>query len=294
MKLDHTDFDPARFKPLQQHRFFAAALAGMGCPMQTVSLPGGGIAQVMSRQLRPLRHPFRMVSRGPYWATLPDQTEQYDALCLLRDQGVRVINAEHRMTDSLRAAGYRQVFTPGSIATLTLGDGPNLRRTLMTAKWRNALRKAEMANLKIEIRPYQHGRDKWILDADQKQQKIKGYRGLPAALTQAFAVMNAGQAIIVTVAKHAVPIAAMIFLRHGNAATYHIGWSSAEGRSYNAHNLCLSRMTDWLEEDGTRAIDLGTIDTEASPGLARFKLGIGAQVKQLGGTWLHLRWFPRR
>jgi hypothetical protein len=35
-------------------------------------------------------------------------------------------------------------------------------------------------------------------------------------------------------------------------------------------------------------LDLGTVDTENAPGLARFKIGSGAQIRSLGGTWLRI------
>jgi hypothetical protein len=35
-----------------------------------------------------------------------------------------------------------------------------------------------------------------------------------------------------------------------------------------------------------RKVDLGTIDTDRSPGLARFKLGTGAIPRTLAGTYL--------
>jgi hypothetical protein len=35
-------------------------------------------------------------------------------------------------------------------------------------------------------------------------------------------------------------------------------------------------------------LDLGTLDTQNAPGLARFKLGSGATAQLLGGTWARL------
>lgn len=293
MKIDQTDFEVPRFQALQQHPFFGAALAGMGQPLAVVTLPGHGTAQVLSRRMRPFRKPLKLVSRGPYWPELPSAALQYEAITTLRDQGVRVINAEDTSPQIMRAAGFRQIMTPASIGVLQLGHGPDVRRNLMSMKWRNALRKAETQNLRIEVRPYHHGIDKWVLDENEKQQMAKGFRALPSEVTQAFAIMNKGEVMIVTAARHAVPIAAMIFLRHGSVATYHVGWSSLEGRARNAHNLCLACAADQLEQDGVKLLDMGAIDTCSAPGLARFKIGVGAQVKQLGGTWLHLRCFRR-
>ena len=291
MKFDQIAFDVPRFQALYQHPYFAAAMAGMGRPMHEMKLAGGGTARVLARRFRPLPGQLKVLTRGPYWDKMPSSPVQLDAINALRRAGVRIINAEDIKPNIMLAAGFRRIMTPASIAVLTLGHGPDVRRNLMSIKWRNALRKAEAQNLRIEMRPYHHGIDKWVLDEDQKQQASKGYRALPTAVTQAFAIMNQGQVMIVTAAKQSVPIAAMIFLRHGSVATYHVGWSSAEGRSCNAHNLCLAHAADRLEEDGITTIDLGGIDTDTAPGLARFKIGVGAQVKQLGGTWLHLPFF---
>ena len=43
-----------------------------------------------------------------------------------------------------------------------------------------------------------------------------------------------------------------------------------------------------LRAEGVRWLDLGSVDTEAAPGLARFKLGTGAALKRLGATCLVL------
>jgi hypothetical protein len=269
-------------------------MAGIGRPMALLDLPGHGRAQVFSRRIPFSHKQFKMISRGPTWDDLPSEAVQHEAVSVLRKNKVRIINAQDIQPHILKAAGYRQIKTPSNVGVLSLGHGPDVRRNLMSIKWRNALRKAEAQNLRIEMRDYHHSIDKWILDEDMQQQVAKGYRAMSGAVTQAFTIMNKGKAKVVKVAKNDIPIAAMIFLRHGNVATYHIGWSSPEGRTCNAHNLCLAHAADQLEADGTKVIDLGTIDTVAAPGLARFKIGVGAQVKQLGGTWMHLWCFGRR
>ena len=41
-----------------------------------------------------------------------------------------------------------------------------------------------------------------------------------------------------------------------------------------------------LAEEGVGRINLGLLDTETTPGLARFKLGAGATPLKTGGTWI--------
>ncbi|MDE0851674.1 MAG: GNAT family N-acetyltransferase [Yoonia sp.] len=294
MKIAQIAFETPHFQPMQQHAHFASAMSALRLPMTTYALPAHGTAQVFTRRIRPFRRNFQMLSRGPYWPEPPSKALQFEAVSQLRDQNVRLINAESITPELLTAAGYRQIMTPTSVAVMDLQHGPDVRRALMSIKWRNALRKAESAELRMHVRPYRHVSDKWVLDADAKQQAKRGYRALPGEVTQAFSIMNKDQVIIVTASLVSVPIAAMIFLRHGDAATYHIGWTSTKGRAHNAHNMCLVTAMDALENLGTQVLDLGSVDTVSAPGLARFKLGAGAQVKSLGGTWLHLPGFRRQ
>ena len=84
------------------------------------------------------------------------------------------------------------------------------------------------------------------------------------------------------------PVVAMLFLCHGPVATYHIGWSGPKGRAMGAHNLILASAMEWLADRGHLWLDLGVLDTQANPGLARFKIGAGARVRPMGGTWLRL------
>ncbi|MEM7058470.1 MAG: GNAT family N-acetyltransferase, partial [Pseudomonadota bacterium] len=81
------------------------------------------------------------------------------------------------------------------------------------------------------------------------------------------------------------PIAAMLFRLHGRRATYHIGWTGPEGKRLNAHNLLMWTAMTRLPKAGVERLDLGGLNTEDVPGIARFKLGSGARPVTLHGTW---------
>lgn len=291
MKHDRDSFQlTPPITPLQQHPQFAAALSGVGRPMDRLQLPYGGTAQVMQRRVWPTRRQLRLVSRGPVWDQTPPATYQWEAMTTLRSAGVQIVNNESVPEEIMLAAGYRQIMTPATVAILDLRGSYGDWLAAMTAKWRNALRKAEYAGLTVRVAPFSRQDHKWILDADEAQQGERGYHALPAALTQSYAVMNHDATCVITAADGDTHVAAMIFLRHGPTATYHVGWTSLQGRACQAHNLCLSTGMDVLAENGVSAIDLGTIDTHNAPGLARFKLGSGAKPRTLGGTWIALPW----
>ena len=78
----------------------------------------------------------------------------------------------------------------------------------------------------------------------------------------------------------------MLFLLHGVAATYEIGWSGERGREMHAHNLLLWQAIGELQARGVRRLDLGGVNTGRSAGLARFKLGTGGEVLTLAGSYL--------
>jgi lipid II:glycine glycyltransferase (peptidoglycan interpeptide bridge formation enzyme) len=83
-------------------------------------------------------------------------------------------------------------------------------------------------------------------------------------------------------------LAAMLFLRHDPVVTYHLGWTGIQGRKWGLHHRLLMAAANHFAHAGLSRMDLGTVDTEQSAGLARFKIGSGALVRPLGGTWLRL------
>jgi len=63
-----------------------------------------------------------------------------------------------------------------------------------------------------------------------------------------------------------------------------------QGRQSCAHNLLLWRIMCDLEQKGHTHLDLGRADL--SPGLRRFKIGTGANIDHLAGTYLFHHWVP--
>ena len=252
------EIDPRAPYPLMQSPQLARTIAAMGGHARFLQI---GPSQALILR----RFGLSMVSRP-----MGGNAQTYRALAA---EGVRVINANQ--TDGLHAAGFRQIMTPATLTVLELNAG---RRSRMQGKWRNRLM---AANGSVTARPYAN--DDWLIAADQAQQRARRYRGWPAHFTAAYAATNPDDTLMVQSAD-----AAMLFLIHGSAASYHIGITGPEGRETHAHNLLLDHAATLLAERGCKWIDLGTIDTDANPGLARFKLGSGARALRTGGTWLRL------
>jgi len=186
----------------------------------------------------------------------------------------------------LRAAGLIEVQTPLHVAEIDLTAPAALRRAAQGGKWRNRLARAEAQGLKVRRAALPADPSHWLLRAEGAQQRARGYRGLPPGFAAAWASVAPRDAQVFSVERAGAPVAAMLMLIHGRAASYHIGWSDEEGRRLNAHSLILWRASEWLARRGVARLDLGTVNTKDAPGLARFKIGAGAQVRALPGTWL--------
>lgn len=261
--------------PLNQSPHYAKALSLVGA--RTNRLADGTL--VLRRKMRGV--PVAMLPRAQIRRdTLPGLLRTADM-----HKQVIVLNPDHP-TPWLADLGALAVMTPAYIATLDLtGD----LRAQMHQKWRNRLAFAEKQGLRITRQNLPETADQWLFQQDQAQQSTRGYAAWPEALTRAYAQANKGDAKLFTAFQGKEPVAAMLILRHGESATYHISHSAEAGRRRNAHNLLLWEAMRWLASKGVTTFDLGLIDTEKAPGLARFKLGAGATLRPLGGTWL---WWP--
>jgi lipid II:glycine glycyltransferase (peptidoglycan interpeptide bridge formation enzyme) len=208
---------------------------------------------------------------------------------LIRDAGLRqnllVVSPDHPAS-WLSDLGAVAVMSPAYVADVTLtGD----LKAQMHQKWRNRLVAAQSQGLRITRQNLPNKPDNWILRQDNAQQSSRNYKAWPDALTLAYAQSNRSCAKLFTAFDGKTEIAAMLFLIHGNNATYHIGHTTDQGRAVSAHNLLLWEAMTWLASKGVQSLELGQVDTVKAAGLARFKLGVGADLRPLGGTYL---WWP--
>jgi len=221
------------------------------------------------------------VERGPvtYVARTTDAAK-FRAIRHINPRTFCVMNPDNQETDALREAGFRQIMTPATVAEIDI-----MRPFHPHQKWRNALRKAEKSPLKTTQRTFDTLSDGWLLKADLAQQRAKKFRAMPHAIAQFWPAQDTLLSIAFL---KKTPVAAMLFLFHGGAATYQIGWTTDDGRRHAAHNLLLSQAVKKLSEREIKRLDLGAVDTVNAPDLARFKIGTGAIIRPLGGTWAAL------
>jgi hypothetical protein len=268
--------------PLWQSAEFARALRRMGTDAQIDRLADAGQALVVRRSFGPFGT-VAFTSRGPIWAAGAQEAEQ---IAGLRASGLHVINADGTAPNVLRRAGFRRIRRAAEVSVLDVQPDMDAQLRQCRSKWRNAYRQGLRAGLITGHRPFHPQKDGWIFSADRAQQKDKGYRALPPTFVQAMAAIDRKAVMVSQMMMGPTPIAAMLFLVHGAAATYQIGVTTAAGRAARAHHVLLMQACAKLANRGVQQIELGLHHPQDAPGLARFKLGSGARLQELGGTWM--------
>ncbi len=273
--------------PLPQSPEFARACTAMGLPVRVCKRARDSAVtlwwQVQSRRFGPLGR-VDLVSRGPVARDPAEAGDWLDGWRRWHGKAPLLLNATGLPPEALRAHGFWPLMTPATVALVPLSDRATMRAALQQ-KWRNRLNRAQGSGLKIRRRPLDASH--WLLAAEAAQARARGYRGLPPALSAAFAAANPNGAWVFEARQHGAPVAALLILRHGPMATWQIGVSQPEGRRLNAMNLLVWEAMGWLADAGHATLDLGTLNTQDAPGLAHFKLGTGALAQRQGGTWLH-------
>lgn len=270
--------------PLNQSEAFQRTCDKVGLPVERITNELG-TCLVQSRKL-PVLGQFHLLSRGPILedpAKLPEFVNQVRG----RLSGAMVVNAGDGAPD----IGGLKIAQGAKLAIVDLVNADEMR-TRLHQKWRNQLKKAERAGLTIIDQPLSAMPHSWFLRAEAAQQKARRYKSYPTGFLLAYATANKGQARLYSAMMNGEPIAGILVLKHGRMATYQAGVTTPEGRRHCAHNLLLWRAMSDLQRKRFIQLDLGRADL--SEGLRRFKLGTGARVEQLAGSFLSHSWLGRR
>ena len=239
------------------------------------------ICQSVSRRVAGLLS-TSLTTRGPLWLAPCDRRR---VLKLIRRTSPLPRPRAHLFTlpdATPRSTRLIPLMSPATSTQLAL---PVTMKSLQ-GKWRNALRQAKNSGLRTRHTPCSAKMLSRLLLTDARQQLDRSYRALPAGFTRKWHQIVADDLRLITVGKSEDTIATALFIRHGNTATYHIAHNTDTGRLLSAGRLALWRAFTDFTKQGIAEIDLGIIDTENAPGLARFKLGTGAIAQRLGPTVL--------
>ncbi len=254
-----------------------------------------GLAQFMVRRIAGYVS-LASCTRGPVWSpALPPEARGRAYRALKQDLPTRPLRATLFSPDApaspemeAEVHGLWRVMTGYSTVMLDLSQPLERLRAGLEGKWRNRLVKAEAdAAFTVRVAP-NLPEARRLLDRESQQRAERRFHGLPTAFVPAYieAAPSREQGFAVSYAQSRKETqAAMLFLIHGDTASYHIGWSNDAGRKANAHNLLMWRGIEYLQRLGLRRLDLGGANTRALPGCTRFRLGTGGLPLTLAGTY---------
>jgi hypothetical protein len=156
----------------------------------------------------------------------------------------------------------------------------------MKSNWRGALKKAQQ-NLDLQIEWNYGGKlYSWMKLHYVVDKVARGYSGISPKLLDNLASISTSRPCIIIgkLSLSGEDVAGVLFLKHGQSATYQIGWSSPKGRKVNAHHLLLWQVREELKKCNIQHLDLGGFNEEAE-GLKKFKIGTGAIPYKLVGQY---------
>ncbi|MCB9944086.1 MAG: peptidoglycan bridge formation glycyltransferase FemA/FemB family protein [Geminicoccaceae bacterium] len=246
-----------------------------------------GLAQILWRRY-PMGLGVAMLMRGPVWLQQPDDDEARAIMGAIRSALPRtlIIWTPDDTDDRPIRCGFRRIYTGYSTIWLDLRPGLDDLRGRLDGKWRNMLCRAEETGMAVrEVRGGQ-ALD-WLIETNETHRKKVGYRGPSPNFIRALGMAQpAGRRMVLVAFDNRQPIAGVIMDRHGASATYYAGCTTETGRQWRAHHRLVWEALGRLKASGATALDLGGIDTESSPGVARFKLGTGGEAITLAGSYL--------
>jgi Acetyltransferase (GNAT) domain len=253
------------------------------------------LAQVTERPFA-LVGRFALCTHGPVWVGTVSAEEKREAYRLLKrslpQRWPKLLVLTPDEADAPQ--GLHRVMTGDATVLVDLTRDEAALKAGMESSWRNKLSKAERSELVVQkagVKPAQY---RWLLEAEQKQRQKRGYRAMPLEMTERWqdakaeggsGDKGAGLAVFRADLKRDAA-AGMLFLIHGKRATYHVGWTSDEGRSNAAHNLILWTAMKDLKARGVAVLDLGGVNTQSGAGIARFKLEAGGKVLLRAGGYV--------
>ena len=286
---------------LQQEWAYGQAICEQGHQVHRAALMRGGkplaLAQIAERRIAgPLR--MALLMRGPVpFGGYDEEAECHFLGVLRRHLAGAVLMWTPEAADSdmqaRRRAGYRRVLTGYSTIMLDLAKPLPTLRAGLHGKWRNLLRAGEKSGLVLQS-PGGGQLVDWLIERNEQYRKQVGYAGPTPEFIRALGRLAPRPDRIVLLAmENRAPVAGVILQLHGRAATYYAGCTTPRGRQLRAHHFLLWQAVVELKDRGVMAFDLGGIDTDKAPGIARFKLGMGGRPLMLDGTYLVPPFFGR-
>jgi len=270
------------------------------------------IVQVLTKKI-PLLGKIARVSRGPLlvnkeWtldepslvvkllSVFIEHVEKYRWLVLSVSPEIRLSND---LVSTFRSIGlYQRNLVPYGSSLVQLNRLENDIFMDIKGKWRNLLRKSQKSNIFIRHRVGGSDDIKRLIDEYEYFKIKKRFIGERASLLNALSMQesinwkfNIYTASILNKDKTETNIGTVFVVKHGDTATYLVGYTFDDGRKLNANYLLLWSAIIGSKKDGCKWFDMGGLNKTTPKGIAHFKRGLNANEYILQGEMLYSR-FP--
>lgn len=299
----------------QQHAFMAACVRPTlpQTPAYAAALAQAGHARTEFGLLRfrgrPVGYVFveqrpfiRWVSsfriyRGPVWldGDIPGTVQQeFFRLIRLRYRlrNWRPVTFHPELNDTpanrrhVAASGFRRIAHGYATIWLDLAPALDQLRAGLNPKWRNRLGQSERFGLRLDTEADGGSLD-WLIERHEAHMAARNYRGPSRALLRG--MIQQGQPLkpirILRAMHGGEAVAGILITRHGDSATYFVGWNGPEGRRLRAHHFLLWQAVRLLHDEQVRWFDLGGINDADAANVARFKAGLAGERTTLVGGY---------
>ena len=283
--------------PLQQDWAYGSTMVSVGARVLRARVEADGVpvaqAQFIVRKFAKYVS-LALCTRGPLWLQEVNAKDKAAAYKAMRQSlplpGLRfmMVTPNETLEEQPCLPAVRRIMSGYSTVMLDIDKPMETLRAQLDKRWRHRLGGAEKSELNVQRMGTNPGQYRWLLDAEMQQRVDRGLEGLPLVWFEHYAESRKQPARNLLSLRADVGrerVAGMMFLIHGQAATYQVGWTSDVGRDLHAHNLMLWRAIEELRERGVRSLDLGGVNTQRSAGIARFKMATGGTVRQLAGSY---------
>jgi len=283
--------------PLQQDWAYGSTMVSVGARVLRARVHADGVpvaqAQFIVRKFAKYVS-LALCTRGPLWLqdlSAKDKAAAYKEMrktLPLPGWRFMMVTPNETLQEQPGLPTVRRIMSGYSTVMLDISRPLDVLRANLDGRWRQPLHRAEKSELNVQRMGTNPGQYRWLLDAEMQQRVDRGLEGLPLVWFERYAESRKQPSRNLLSLRADVGrerVAGMMFLIHGEAATYQVGWTSDAGRDLHAHNLMLWRAIEELRERGVRSLDLGGVNTQRSAGVARFKMATGGTVRQLAGSY---------
>jgi hypothetical protein len=256
-----------------------------------------GLVQVQTRKWTPFLTACR-IYRGPLWIYDEIPGEMLKLVLRMIRQRYKLRRGHPLMfhpelpddpatRQRMSATGFRRWSDGYESVWLDLTPGPDALHAGLHGKWRNQLRQAERHSLVLETETSAGKQFDWLMEHYLEDKIARSFQGPSPAFLRAMHGASPDKSPLVSLRalQGGKPVAGVLLVRHGRAATYQVGWTDERGRAVRAHHFLLWQSVLWLIKHGSTGFDLGGTN-EKTPGIARFKTRMGGKPFRLVGGYV--------